>query len=93
MTDRIEPEALATARAVRDTLGPRGDLYMRLMGFYRLGPNGPVEPEFGYRDFSGSDLRKPIEAEAAAAMAEMSAEIASLRAALASGQEVRDYGR
>lgn len=52
-------------RAIRDLLGPSGDLYMRLRGFYPIGPPGTHEPEFGYRDFRDSPLRQPIQMEAA----------------------------
>lgn len=80
MTDRIETEELQAARKTRDTLGSHGDLYMRLMGFYRVGPEGPIEPEFGYRDFSSSELRQPIQKEAAVALATVAAEVLELRA-------------
>lgn len=63
---------IAEARMVRDRLnaaGQNGDLYMRLRGFYWAGPKDTPEPEFGYRDFSGAELRQPIQSEAADSLA------------------------
>jgi|GEM_PF-770818 len=58
-------------REIRDRLGEHGDLFMRLNGFYRIGPDGPVEPEFGYRDMRKIGFRQPIQHEAAQAMADL----------------------
>lgn len=66
-------EPLDQLRPIRDRLGKYGDLFMRLNGFYRIGPDGPVEPELGYRDFRDSEFRQPIQSEAAQALADLSA--------------------
>ena len=68
-TDQAAPELLDQLRPIRDRLGRHGDLFMRLNGFYRIGPDGPMEPEFGYRDFRNSEFRQPIQEEAASALA------------------------
>ena len=56
------------AMAARDKLnsmGMDGDLFMRLSGFYAMGPIMPDGlPEFGYRDFTGRDERAGITVEA-----------------------------
>jgi hypothetical protein len=57
-------EDCATRDAL-NALGFNGDLYMRLRGFYWIGPEGTKEPEFGYRDMTDSPLRQPIQGEAA----------------------------
>lgn len=62
---------LAELRPIRDALGERGDLFMRLNGFYRVGPDGSGEPEFGYSDFRDSEYRQPIQQEAAEALREL----------------------
>ncbi|MDT1061161.1 hypothetical protein RM190_04770 [Paracoccus sp. CPCC 101403] len=77
----ISTEELAGLRAIRDRLGRHGDLFMRLSGFYRIGPDGPVEPEFGYRDVRDSGFRQPIQVEAAQALADVSARVLELEAA------------
>ncbi len=64
---------IARLRPTRDKLGKHGDLFMRLSGFYWVGPNiGVGEPEFGYRDMRDSELRGAIQQEAANALAELS---------------------
>lgn len=67
----VEPDVLDQLRLTRDRLGKHGDLFMRLSGFYRVGPDGPAEPEFGYRDTRDNQLRQPIHTEAAAALADL----------------------
>lgn len=78
---RPSTEELAGLRVTRDGLGRHGDLFMRLNGFYRIGPDGPVEPEFGYRDFRDREFRQPIQTEAAQALADVAARVLELEAA------------
>ncbi len=74
MTDNNSaPELLEQLRPIRDRLGKHGDLFMRLSGFYRIGSDGPAEPEFGYRDVRDSEFRQPIQLEAAQALADLCA--------------------
>lgn len=73
-------EGLDRLRLIRDQLGAHGDLFMRLNGFYRIGPAGPVEPEFGYRDFRASEFRQPIQTEAADAIAALGHDLTARRA-------------
>ncbi|UWR57208.1 hypothetical protein [Phaeobacter inhibens] len=70
-------DEVAKLRPIRDKLGEHGELYMRLNGFYRIGPDGPVEPEFGYRNFRDNGFQQPILKEAAGALAALAAQIST----------------
>lgn len=53
------------ARDQLNSMGLDGNMFMRLSGFYAVGPIMPNGmPEFGYRDFTGRDERAGISVEA-----------------------------